>query len=85
MDEKISQITREGYWLSIISLVILWSIYAIIMSSVNQGNSLFNMKANANPPNLMPLSILFIIITFLIIICMFWITKKRIGKHKKNN
>ena len=84
MDEKISQLIREGYWISIISLVVLWSIYAIIFSSVTQGNSLFDMKANENPPDMMPLSILFIILTFLIIILMSWITKKRIQKHKNN-
>ena len=83
MDEKINELVREGYRLSIISLVVLWSIYVIISSSITQGNSLFNIKANANPPDLMPLSILFSIITFWIIICMFWITKKRIEKHKK--
>jgi hypothetical protein len=83
MDKKIRQIRIEGMWLSLILLVILWSIYVIIWSSITQGNSLFNIKANTNPPNLMPLSILFSIFTFWIIICMYWITKKRIEKHKK--
>lgn len=79
-NEKINKFKIEGGFITVILSGILWMIYGVIWDSTNHGNTLFNVKADPNPPDLFPLLILFVIINMLIIICLYWITKKRIGK-----
>jgi hypothetical protein len=87
MTNKITNIRRQGFFLffliAFLGLSLLWVIYIIIEDSLRHGNVLFGIQAVENMPSFLPLFLMFLIVSFLFILCIYWVILKRTGKIKK--